>query len=100
MNNYIVRLDLNINGYEKTAVLGVAASSCDEAGTIALQGECHTTPEWDDGTRQSCWDDTMRYKVSSVTEVDSNAEYQLICKHINYVPGGYGQIILEEMDSE
>ena len=42
----------------------------------------------------------MRYKVSSVTEVDSNAEYQLICKHINYVPGGYGQIILEEMDSE
>jgi hypothetical protein len=100
MNNYVVRLELNIHGYEKTAIVGVAATSYDEAGTIALAGECHNTPEWDDDSKQSCWDDTMMYSVSGVTEIEDEAEYQLICKHINNLPATYGQIIKEEMDNE
>jgi len=88
MNNYVVRLIMYIAGYEKQAVTCVQAASCDEAGTLALIGECHNDPEWDDDSKQSCWDDAMIYVVAGVDEVN-DAEYEVLCKHINYLPASH-----------
>lgn len=102
MNNYIVKLQLNIHGYEKIATVGVQAESIDEAGTIALLGECHNEPDLDDGL-QSCWDDTMMYSVDGVTEVEDDDEYKKLCVHIPHLHISYGRDLLkqiEEIDRE
>jgi len=83
---YIVGLRLNISGYEKYSVMGVRAKDETEAGTLALEGECHNDPYWgDDESKQSVWDDTMRYFVEWVKEVEDPAEWSRICAYIAHL---------------
>ena len=95
MKNYIVQVRLNIHGYEKFEIVGVQANTEDEAGTIALAGECHNEPEWDDDF-QSCWDDTMMYSVRSVDEVEEQ-KYKILCEYIGSLCSSYGEDILQSI---
>jgi len=68
MKNYIVKLEMNISGYEKIAVHRVAAVNERDAMKQALTDECHNTPDFDD-ENETCLDDYMRYTVLDCVQI-------------------------------
>ena len=76
MQTYLVRIDLTISGYEKQSNYCIKADSREEAGRLALLGECHGEVDFSEfPDKNACMDcDEMYYKVGSVKEI-SYEEY-------------------------
>jgi hypothetical protein len=79
MNNYLVKLTLNIVGYEKQSHLVVSAPDESSAKEQALRDECHNEPnfdEWPD--MNACWDgDDFIYEVYSCREL-TDEQYETL----------------------
>ena len=99
MKNYVVKLSLLLDGYEKSTTTGVMAKDEREAQYLALLGECHNDPEWDDEVYyDACRDEHMYYSVYEVTEIEDSDEFQRICRLISYLPPGYRDRMIDGID--
>ncbi len=81
--HYLVTLNLILGEIEKTARHLVAADSEDEAGTIALTGECHDEPDFEGyPDKQACWDmGQYVYRIYDVQLVEAD-ELPVLQKYI------------------
>ena len=80
MKYWMVLLELIIGEYEKTSRSLEIAATSQEAGELALIGECHGDPDWneDDGSRTMVWDcGEMVYRVYNTIEL-SKEEYEFM----------------------
>lgn len=57
MKNYLVKLTIHINGFEKTAIHIVKAKNKKKAMIRAMEGECHDKPDYSEyPNKDACWD--------------------------------------------
>jgi len=81
---FLVTLSLHIGEYEKRSKQLIEAPDALQAGTKALEGECHGQPDWagiDPVLKQKCWDrDEMVYKVFKVKPIPLG-DYEILKKY-------------------
>ena len=90
MQNYIVELEIQTGGVEKTTTKLVTAANKEEAERKALLSELHNDlgdgAEWDDDDENSglMWDFNQEwiYTVSKLTQIESEEDYAILKKYL------------------
>jgi len=83
MKHYLVKLDLIMGNVKKATKHLVKSYDERSAGIMALEAECHDTPDFGEfPCKTACWDmGEYVYRVFSCTELDQ-ATYDILRKYL------------------